>query len=519
MSRARTVASQALAILAEVYPHEGKLKKDAIKKRFNVSERVARVVNQVTRGKLDIEIVRDEAQGELPAGTVSPQNNASGGANADAVPGEGPSDSGAMTPIEGGGYLFEWRDATGPRSLQFSEARWAQIVRDYVDPHEGGSGLSMHQLAVKHGLTRRDFQKVKSLYGLTKQHEPFTRAHMEASDVLALADEQLAVKRQQLAMKVEKESLADLRRYASKWLALQDGVLDPFKDIVVDLLGYEPPAEPQLPIRPYAQLGRRWIAFYQASDLHYGLKVDARLSHADVRYNRRIAKDRFFQGLVQAMQGYPADYDLENLDYVLLAVGGDVAHVDNIHALTSSMRHHQDMDGLPQTLFEDLVKLIYVPAVDWLLAQGHKVHLEDIPGNHDELISRALIVALWAAYKDDPRVTFGNMTASHAFHLYGNTLLVGHHGHGESKAKSLAATADVWLREKDEKARYRYALTGNLHHFDVEEEGGMILIQQPSPAESDVYHAQNGYDTSRSATLAAYFSPTDGLLSLRYIGF
>lgn len=511
------VAAQALDVLDQL--EEGEcLSISRIQANFDVSERVARVVNRVLRGCMSRDVVEAESEGRIPQGTVSPKKNAS--ANPDVVVAEQSEPKGAHTRLSENRHLFEWTANGLRRSVVLLEDELRDIIREYVGKSQGGLGRSMQQVAVKNRLTRRDFHKIKTLYGLTKDHEPFTTNDMAERDVDDLADEQLALKRQRLAEKVEREDLVQLRKFASRWLALKEGVLDPFEEVLEAVTGHVPPeslpgyvARLQTP-----STSRTHIVFYQGSDLHFGLKVESKTSLTGEEYDRLEAAKRWREGLEEAVDHSDRAFGLDNLDYVLLGVGGDIAHVDNVHGLTSSMRHHQDMDGLPHTLPQELTQM-YLEGMDYLLECGVNIHCECIPGNHDELISRGLMAALWAAYRDEPRVSFGNFAASHAFHLYGSTLLIGHHGHGERKAKDLASTADVWLRDMDESAKHRYALTGNLHHLDVKEANGLILLQQPSPAASDLYHAQNGYAKSRAATFAAYFSPDQGLLDLRYIGW
>lgn len=511
----RPVAVRVLEVLDKVRPGDPQAVR-YIRRTYKVSERVARAVSQVLRGDLDRDLVEREARGDLPVGALCRKvyNREAPDTQEAQVDGEGPKDSGSHTPLANGRHLFEWVSASGlPRTVVLAENELREMIRSYVDKAQGGMGQTMQQVAVQHRLTRRDFHKIKSLYGLTKQHEPFTLEEMAEREVDDLADEQLALKRYQLAKRVEQEDLAQIKKAAGKWLTLQQGLLDPFSEILESVVGRKP--DTTAPARQ-GEEEQGYICFYQASDLHFGLLVDDSFASSGEAYNRAIAAERFHAGLETTVEHGIRAFGMP--DYVLLAVGGDIAHVDNVHGATTSMRHHQDMDGIPHTIPKELTDM-YLQAVDGLLSKGLAVFLECIPGNHDELISRALMAVCWAAYKDDPRVSFGNFTSSHAFHTYGRTALVGHHGHGEKKASDLATTLDGWLRDHDLSAKHRYALTGNLHHLHIHEHAGLMLIQQPSPAASDVWHTTNGYATSREATIGAYFSGQEGLLALRYISF
>jgi hypothetical protein len=355
-------------------------------------------------------------------------------------------------------------------------------------------------------LTRREFSKIKSLYGATKDHEPFTLREMEEREFEDLATSQLTMKRRKLLKHVETEDYARTKAAARKWYALEAGTLDPLAEVIRSVVGKVPESSPEMWEPSPDPDG--YISAYQCSDLHGGLWTEG--------YTREIARDRFMIGLVEALEHGRKAYG--EPEYFLLYVGGDVAHIDNTQGATSSNRHVQDMDGVPDTLIQFIVNM-YVDAIEFLLREGLTVWLRAVPGNHDEMLSRAFISAAWARYHDHPSVHFGNMTESHSYHTYGKNALIAHHGHGECTAKALGANLEAWLRRQKQTALYLYAITGNLHHLAIKEDGGCTLIQQPSPAPADRYHRLKGYATSRRATLAMYFGREQGLLSLRYIGF
>lgn len=449
---------------------------------FGVSSRVALALAKLLKG-------RDPAAAKVSA-TKQPD-----------IP------DGRYTELDDGRYLFEWKEGEYPRSAVISEEGLQSMLRAYT---KDGGDESMHVVALQHGLTRREFSKIKSLYGATKDHEPFTLREMEGRELEDLAETQLIMKRRKLLRKVEREDYSRTKEAARKWYALEADVLDPVAEVVQGLLGRQPQEDDRAATWEATTSVRAYIAAYQGSDLHLGLGVD------DGSYDRKIAVDRFMTGLAETIaHGRSAWGEPE---YFLLYVGGDVAHVDNTHAATSSMRHHQDMDGTPDTLIQDIAEL-YMTAVETLLSLGLNVRLAVVPGNHDEMLSRAFISMLWAAFKDDPRVSFGNLTGSHSYELYGNNALIAHHGHGERTAAALGGNLESWLRSKRKSVPFLYAITGNLHHLAVKEDGGCTLLQQPSPAPADRYHKLNGYDTSRRATMGMYFDRDEGLLALRYVGF
>lgn len=412
---------------------------------------------------------------------------------------------GRYSELGDGRYLFEWKEEDSPRSKVVTEETLQSLMRAYS---RDGGNQSMQIVALEHGMTRREFSKIKSLYGATKDHEPFTLREMAEREFDDLAENQLTMKRRKLLRRVETEDYARTKAAARKWYALEADTLDPIAEVFRNITGAD-----------FAPSGESWepsgnpdayICAYQASDLHMGLGTD------DGSYNRVIAKDRFMRGLVETLEHGRKAYG--EPEYFLLYAGGDILHFDNYQGATSSNRHIQDMDGTPDTLFQDVVAM-YMEGIDYLLSQGVRVRIVCVPGNHDEMHSRAVASACWAAYRNDPRVTFGNLTENYAYEVYGNSALIAHHGHGESTAKALGANLESWLRRQKLTTLWRYAVTGNLHQVHIHEDGGTMLIQQPSPAGKDRYSKLKGYTTSREATLGMYFGRTEGLLSLRYIGF
>ena len=458
-----------------------------VRDAYATSERVARLVSRILKGEEDEGALRDA--GELLG--------ASGGATHHAM--------------DDGSHHFEWTTSEGiQKAKTFTAEEWREIIRKYVDPSVGGRGLSMLEVAIEHGLTRQDFEAIKSAYGLTKRHEPFRVEDIAENNTEELLGDQLALQRRSLKERFDRESLTQVRRLAAKWQAMQENLLNPFADIVASVVGKPLPKSREWKVPP-TEGG--YMVVYQCSDLHYGSFVDARLSSDPVGYDRQRAKDIFQKHAIEALRHGLRAYG-PDLEYFLLYVGGDILHVDNEQGKTTSFRHTQDMDGLPDTLISEVVEM-YVETVDDLLSRGITVHLSCVPGNHDSMHSRAMMAALWARYNDDGRVYFGNITSDYDFHVYGNNLLVGHHGHGVRSTAQLADVAMDWLDHQDYAISHRYAITGNLHHLKVEEAHGMVLLQQPSPTGSDRYHTRNGY-RSRRATTAYYFSAFDGLLSMRY---
>lgn len=419
----------------------------------------------------------------------------------DAAPGEGPSNNGKYEyDFVRNLYIFSWTETSGPRRIALAGEAFDKIVKAYT---EDGDGQTMQVVATSFGLSRRDFHRIKSIYGLTKAHEPFTLEALAERDEDDLVTDHLALKRRRLMKRVEIEDFARTKDAARKWYTLEKGVLNPFEEILKTVVGHTPAArEPRaVPSTPEGL-----VVVYQGSDLHLGLRVDG-------EYDRREARLRWLAGLDLAREGAESS----QIDAFVLLVGGDIAHTDT-YGGTTTRGTPLDVDGDPETVLRDVVDM-YLTGVDDLLSRGLRVHMECVPGNHDEMLSRAAILALWAAYRNNPLVSFGNMHEPYAHVVFGDVALLLHHGHGKADAPGLAAILDGRLRKAGQAAKHRYAITGNLHHLAAKEDAGIVLLQQPSPAPADRWHGLKGFgELSRPATVAFYFS-LDGMRGMKYLGF
>lgn len=400
-------------------------------------------------------------------------------------------------------YSFMWPGRTAPMILAGEVVRG--MINDYV---EDGENRPMHDVAIRYGVSRRDFERIKTTLGVTKRHEPFTPEEICIGDEDDLFDRSMEAKRRRLAARLERAEHREVRDSAAKWLALCANTLDPFEERIRGLLGGPLSPRPA----PIVHKADAKIAHVHTSDLHFGAYSSARFGEKG--YDRREARFRFMSGVAQAAEKLCP----HNPEYVILVCGGDMVHADNIHGKTSSFKNQMDMDGLPEEVLCDAIDM-YIEGVQYLLACGFRVHVEVVPGNHDYYTSIAMGKAAAVCFRNDERVTFGNLIAPFAYHYFGHTALVMHHGHGLHKAADLADNLQNHSRRAGRGYRYGYAITGNLHHIKMEEDPGIVLLQQPAPVEPDRYATTNGWSSSRPGMIVYCFSGTEGLTDQHHIWF
>jgi len=402
----------------------------------------------------------------------------------------------------------DWYNIQSPRGIRgYSGEVVRSMVRQYV---KSGDNRTMLEVAVEACITHKDFYDLKTALGITKAHLPFTPEELADRDFDGLLDETLGSKIRKLTRRSENMDLQRVRAYAARWLELETGSLRPIKEYL----------EKGRPLSRKAVSWRTekptegYLLHIHGSDLHFGALVVE--EYGSPTYNCHIARERYLKGLSRAVEfskpfGDPA--------VIVNPAGGDFVHHDNIQGKTSSTKNQMDLDGIPEDIFVRAVDL-YLEGVEFLLESTESlIRVEVVPGNHDYMLSVAMGLAARERFHGNPRVVIGNLLAPYAYLQWGDSALVLHHGHGRRKAPELADLLGSWAKTERVAYRYGYAITGNLHHVASEEDPGVMLLQQPSPAGSDRYHTLGGWTTARPAMMAYAFDRTSGMLYSQYIPF
>ena len=313
---------------------------------------------------------------------------------------------------------------------------------------------------------------------------------------------------------------------AERWWALERGTLNPFADIVSNLLAEGDP-EPRRSARASTRANkpladdscqRHVIIHYHPSDLHLGLRTSPAYNGGR-HYDVATAAARAKQGLQAVLERARAMKRAGTcVDYILLPAGGDFIHSDNVQGKTTSTAHTMDLDGLPEEHLRAGVDL-YVSMVRTVLACGFDVRVEVVPGNHDYYTSVAIGAAAGAVFRNNPRVTFGNAIAPYAYIYYGDCGIVLHHGDGLRNPGPLAENLTAHARAHGQPFRWAYAITGNLHHVRQHETNGILLLQQPSPCAADRYATKGGWNSARPAVNFYVFDLDRGLVETGVVAF
>lgn len=193
--------------------------------------------------------------------------------------------------------------------------------------------------------------------------------------------------------------------------------------------------------------------------------------------------------IVSEVRDYP-------ITQIVMPIGNDFLHYDNIRQKTTHGDHHLDADGRYAKLFAAALKcLIYM--VERAVTVCDKVHVVYVPGNHDLTSSYALCVALSQRYINDERITFDIRANPRKYVAFGGTLLGFDHGQG-ANARQLSLIFAQECAEHWSKSHYREIQVGHTHQRRVHEfesvipTNGVTIRTNPALCNTDAWHHTQG---------------------------
>ena len=270
-------------------------------------------------------------------------------------------------------------------------------------------------------------------------------------------------------------------------------VLNEFKQLIK-----ESPAD--VPKVSMIEDGTEYSLVISPTDFHWGKY--GWVDEVGETYHFEEAKKRLMEKTEELLCRLPS-----RPEQIILATGSDWFHVDT-DAGTTTKGTPQDMCGSPAEILMTGCQLAR-EHID-LLRQIAPVKVVFMPGNHDRMSAIALMMYLSAAYEsvDDCEVVVSPSTRQYVH--YGNNLLGFIHGDG---AKNLVELMSNEQRQLWGECEHHAWFHGHLHHRQVVEKGGCLIMQLPSLAGHDRYHARQGYTTSKAGLAAHLIDKQKGLIA------
>ncbi len=364
-------------------------------------------------------------------------------------------------------------------TITMSGDRHRQLMADW------SSGMSTAQVCNKHDIAESHFKQYKRIHKIVRGVVPFTDEQlMEVDDHTGLIDDIIASRRHGLIAELARKEHTNLAKDAEKWRSLS-------QDYLANMTSLTKAAK-SVPKIKLSKAKNPYALVVCPTDFHWGKYGWA--DEVGESYNFDEARKRLMEKtetLVSRISTKP--------EKIYVGAGSDWFHVDNDAGLTTRGTP-QDMCATPAEILITGCKLAR-EHID-LLRQVAPVEIVMMAGNHDRHSSLALMMYLSAAYEgvNDVDIT---ITANNRRYIeYGNTVLGFTHGDGLGKT-ALGPLMAVEARELWGANEHKVWFHGHLHHQRMHEKDGCLIIQMPSLAGHDRYHARSGYTTSK-AGLAAY---------------
>jgi len=241
------------------------------------------------------------------------------------------------------------------------------------------------------------------------------------------------------------------------------------------------------PIEEYTyKQGNHWLEL-PISDLHL-----AKLANG---YGLELAKQlyrRTFLDILSRIEQYRL-----NIDWITFPIGNDFFHVDTAHETTTAGTKMETSASWP-AMYKCGVELLI-----WTVEQLRPmapVHLDYVPGNHDEVMSYCAAVSLETKYADVPGITF-NTSADpenqRKYNTYGYNLVGLAHGHEEGKRIERLMQDEV--PELWGESKFREWHLGHLHIEELKSFGTLKIRRIPSITAIDSWHGKKGFIANRMA--------------------
>lgn len=252
--------------------------------------------------------------------------------------------------------------------------------------------------------------------------------------------------------------------------------------------------EPLPPVRGPAIFLEDLLTTYVISDLHLGMYSWARETGSD--YDADIASSLLIGAMKRLVSRTPSS------GQCLIAQLGDLLHLDDETNQTKRSKNALDVDTRYQRVAEVGLRL-YRRTIDMALQNHDRVHVVNVQGNHDDISSYWLGVAIKTAYENNPRVTVDTGRGPYFYYRFGSNLIGMTHG----DACKMASLGEIMVADKPRDAgncENRYWLTGHIHHDRVLETRICKVESFRTLAAKDAWHHRSGYRSGRDMKAIVY---------------
>ena len=355
-----------------------------------------------------------------------------------------------------------------------------------------GKGATVTEMARRFEMPKAWFDEYRRRHGWNHDMLPYTDEQVMANSTDDLVKDLLEQQKNELHTEFERKKWKKIEKDAERYQNFRYEILDEFKDIISQ-------ADLTVTKLEMNDEGHDYSLVVSPTDFHWGKY--GWVDEVGEQYDFQEAKKRLMEKTSELISRLPS-----RPEQIILATGSDWFHVDNDQG-TTTRGTPQDMCGSPAEILMTGCQMAR-EHID-LLRQVAPVKVVFMPGNHDRMSAIALMMYLSAVYENvyDCEVVVSPSTRQYV--EYGNNLLGFIHGDG---AKNLVELMSCEKRELWGKCEHHLWFHGHLHHRKLTENKGAMIIQLPSLAGHDRYHARQGYTTSKAGLAAHIIDKEKGLI-------
>lgn len=248
------------------------------------------------------------------------------------------------------------------------------------------------------------------------------------------------------------------------------------------------------------------LAVYPLADAHIGMQAWGAETGED--YDTRIASERICSWMRRVVEASPPAETAIILDV------GDLTHANDQTNMTPASKHIVDVDTRHfKTL--DVTIWTLVQAVETALAKHRRVIVCILPGNHNRDAYLAVMFALAAHYRNEPRVEVQKKPGEFFIMEWGQCLVAAHHGDKAKAERLVLYMADRWP-EMWGRTKWRFLFTGHLHHHKSADIGGVTWEQLRALTAKDAYAVSHAY-AARAQLQGIVYHKTQGVRFRTYV--
>lgn len=221
-------------------------------------------------------------------------------------------------------------------------------------------------------------------------------------------------------------------------------------------------------------------------DPHFGLH--SWQDESGESFNLKMAEQLLNSAIDRLVDGAPA------AKTAILLNLGDFFHVDN-QSNRSQSGNQLDADTRWAKVMQVGLRAM-VHSVQRMLSKFETVIVRNVRGNHDTHSSFALSLAMDAFFSNNPRVKVDLSPAAFWYFRFGNVLIGASHG-DTCKMDKLPGVMACDRAEDWGSTKFRYFMTGHIHHDEVREFPGVTVESFRTLAARDAWHSAEGYRAGR----------------------